>query len=59
MRHSLQKAGIYLPNHKKRSTSVHYMKGIVQGSTEFMWHKSVEFVHVPQYDELKPPNVLK
>ena len=35
------------------------MKGIIHGSTEIMWIKNVHFVHVPQYDELKPTNVLK
>ena len=34
------------------------MKKIINGLIEIMWIKDVDFVHVPQYDELKPSNIL-
>ena len=58
IRYALIKKGIYLPQHKKRWTSVHYMKDIINGNREFIKTEKVRFVEVPLYDELKPYNVL-
>ena len=35
------------------------MKNLINGNSEIMYIKNVDFVHVPQFDELKPLNVLK
>ena len=35
IRHALVKDGIYLPNHRKNKTSVHYMKGLLRGTICF------------------------
>ena len=59
MRHACQKEGIYLPNHRKKMTHCHYMKSILDLSREHLLTKNVKFVHVPNYAELAPENVLK
>ena len=58
IRHALQKKGIYLPNHYKNKTSVHYMKKIISGRLPYVLIKDVNWVTVPFYSELTPNNVI-
>ena len=59
IRHALIRKGVYLPNHNKRKTSLHYMKKIIKGDKSFLLTKDVLFVDVPHFDELKPENIIK
>ena len=59
IRHALIRKGIYLPNHNKRKTSLHYMKKIINLQKPFLLTKDVIFVDVPHYEELKPENVIE
>ena len=59
IRHALIRKGIYLPNHNKKKTSLHFMKKIIKGEKKYLLTKDVIFVDVPHYDELKPENVIE
>ena len=45
------KKKIYLPNHRKNYTSVHYMKKISSGEIKYFEEQQVNKVEVPLYDE--------
>ena len=59
IKHALIRKGVYLPNHNKRKTSLHYMKKIIKLEKPYLLTKDVTFVDVPHYDELKPENVIE
>ena len=58
LRHSLEKKGVYLPDHRKNKTSIHYMKGIMSGYIPYFLVNKINKVTVPLYDELKPDNII-
>ena len=58
MRAALIKKKIYLPNHRKNYTSVHYMQKILTGKIKFFTLEQVNWISVPLYDEFQPSNVL-
>lgn len=41
IRHALERKGLYLPNHKKNYTSLHYMKEIIGGTRIFILKNEV------------------
>ncbi len=51
MRAALIKKRIYLPNHRKNYTSIHYMKKILSGNITFFTLDKINWVEVPLYDE--------
>ena len=58
LRHALIRKGVYLPDHNKRKTSLHYIKKVMAGSKKYLFTKEILFVEVPHYDELKPENLI-
>ena len=59
MRASLVKKCIYLPNHRKNYTSIHYMKKMIGGNIKYFKMDQVKWVEVPLYDEFEPKNVIE
>ena len=59
IRAALVRKGVYLPYHNKHKTSLWYMKNIISGNKDFLKTGAIQFVDVPQFDELKPENFLK
>jgi hypothetical protein len=39
MRHALDKKKIYLPDHRKNCTSMHYMKKVISGNIPFFYRE--------------------
>ena len=51
--------GVYLPNHRKDQTSVHYMKKIINGTKKYILWNDIKKVTAPTYDEFVPSYVLE
>ena len=47
----LLKNKVYLPNHRKNYTSIHYMKKLSSGDIKYYLLDKVNWVTVPLYDE--------
>ena len=58
VRHALKRKHVYLPDHRRRMTSLSYMKDIISGKKKFYFSNKINFVDVPRYDELNPENVI-
>ena len=59
MRAALVKKCIYLPNHRKNYTSIHYMKKMICGEIKYYKIDQIKWVEVPLYDEFEPKNVIE
>ena len=58
MRQALVSKNVYLPNHRRNYTSIHYMKKILSGHVKYLTYDRVIQVEVPIYDEFEPSNVI-
>ena len=50
VRHALKRKHVYLPDHRRRMTSLSYMKDIISGKKKFYFSNKINFVDVPLYD---------